>query len=75
MIYGRCFLYMKRKRVRKTMNIKLRLAAVVTVLLLLITVAVKSDSRLRVLTNNYAGNKAKIIANLVINENVYNNIE
>ena len=53
------------------MNIKLRLAAVVTVLLLLITVAVKSDSRLRVLTNNYAGNKAKIIANLVINENVY----
>lgn len=71
MIYGRCFLYMKRKRVRKTMNIKLRLAAVVAVLLLLITVAVKSDSRLRVLTNNYAGNKAKIIANSVINENVY----
>ena len=40
------------------------------VLLLLITLILKIDDRLRFITNNYAQNKAKILANTVINQTV-----
>ena len=40
------------------------------ILLLLITLILKIDDRLRFITNNYAQNKAKILANTVINQTV-----
>ena len=73
MIYGRCFLLKRRKSIRN--NVKLRSAALILVLLILITVAVKGDQKLRIITNNYAQNRAKVLANSVINENVYKCLE
>lgn len=40
------------------------------VLMLLITLILKIDDRLRFITNNYAQNKAKILANTIINQTV-----
>lgn len=59
----------RRKSIRY--NVKIRSFAVILVLLMLITVTVKGDQKLRIITNNYAQNKAKVLANSVINENVY----
>lgn len=63
----------RRKSIRN--NVKLRSAALILVLLILITVAVKGDQKLRIITNNYAQNRAKVLANSVINENVYKCLE
>ena len=51
-------------------NPVLRYIALVLVLLMLILLLLKSDDRLRMLTTRYANSRAKIVANLIINETV-----
>lgn len=49
-----------------------RILSLIFVLVLLIAATVEVDKRLRVLINNYANSKAKILSNTVINETVHN---
>lgn len=53
----------------------IRLIALLTVLIILIACAVKLDSRLRVLLNNYGQSRAAIVSNSVINQTVYDYLE
>lgn len=52
-----------------------RLICLLLVLLLSIMITVEVDGSLRVLLNNYAKNKAKILSNNIINETVHNYLE
>ena len=53
-------------------NIKTaRLLCMVLILTVMITVTLEADSRLRVIVNNYANSKAKVLSNSVINQTVH----
>lgn len=53
-------------------NIKtVRLLCMVLILTVMITVTLEADSRLRVIVNNYANSKAKVLSNSVINKTVH----
>lgn len=53
-------------------NIKtVRLLCMVLILTVMITVTLEADSRLRVIVNNYANSKAKVLSNSVINQTVH----
>ena len=52
-----------------------RLFCLLLILLSVIAVTVEADSRLRVLLNNYAKNKAKILSNSIINQTVHSYLE
>lgn len=53
-------------------NIKtVRLLCMVLILTVMIAVTLESDSRLRVIVNNYANSKAKVLSNSVINQTVH----
>lgn len=56
---------------RKNRNNK-RLICWILALVILIGITLKADERLRILINNYAGSKSKIMANTVINNTVHN---
>ena len=56
---------------RKNRNNK-RLICLILALVILIGITLKADERLRILINNYAGSKSKIMANTVINNTVHN---
>lgn len=54
-------------------NIKtIRLVSLILVLVLLIAATLEVDKRLRILINNYANSKAKILSNTIINDTVHN---
>lgn len=54
-------------------NIKsIRLVCLILLLAIMTAVTLEADSRLRVLVNNYAHSKAKILSNSIINETVHN---
>ncbi len=53
----------------------IRIVAVLLVIILLIALTIEGDKRLRVLINNYAVSKAKILSNTVINQTVYDYLE
>lgn len=55
----------------KRYGIKIKLVCLTALLTVLTAVTVEADSRLRVVINNYAHSKAKIISNTVINETVH----
>ncbi len=50
---------------------KIRFVVLLLVLLIMMYCVMQCDSRLRVLVNNYAHSKAKILSNSVINDSVY----
>lgn len=50
---------------------KMRFLAILLILVVLISITVECDSRLRVVINNYAHSKAKILSNTVIHDTVY----
>ena len=53
-------------------NIKtVRLLCMVLILTVMITVTLEADSRRRVIVNNYANSKAKVLSNSVINQTVH----
>ncbi len=53
-------------------NIKtVRLLCIVLILTVMITVTLEADSRLRIIVNNYANSKAKILSNSIINQTVH----
>lgn len=53
----------------------LRCIAIILLLCSLILIILKTDDRLRLITTNYAKNRAKIVANTVINETVSRYLE
>lgn len=66
---------LKKRRSGIRLNKKIRYIAFVLVLCLLIWLVIGVDNRLRMITANYAGNRAKIIANSVINSTVNSYLE
>lgn len=49
----------------------IKFISIILAVILLITLTLKVDNRLRILIKNYTNSKAKILANLVINQTVY----
>lgn len=66
---------MKRAKAKIKLNKRIKYIALLLTLCSLIWLVIGVDSRLRVITQNYAGNRAKIIANGVINDTVNSYLE
>lgn len=64
---------MRRKKYK--LNIKAKSVILISVLMAIIYLVIALDSRMRVIINNYAQNRAKITANSVINATVSNYLE
>lgn len=57
---------------RYTVGFRLKLfIGLLALLIIVLSITIETDSRLRVLVNNYAHSKAKILSNRVINNTVY----
>ncbi len=67
MFSGGVFIYKYRNTIR--------LVSMMLALILLIAITLEGDKRLRVLINNFASSKAKILSNVVINQTVYDYLE
>lgn len=62
-------------KIKKRRSSKIRLISLLLLLIFMIGVTIKFDSRLRILINNYAASRAKIVANSVINKKVFEYLE
>ena len=66
---------LKRSKTKARISKNVKYIALLTVLFILIWAVIGVDSKLRVITQNYANNRAKIIANNVINKTVNDYLE